>query len=374
MAAEKNEDMADNTKGSKKKNTEILDKLGQKIYDQISKGENPYFDLPTRGLSNVTYSEEKRILMMGSGLSRRYFLNVGHVRKFVQTVAMAALSKELIQSDKHTSLRSAFYQVRRTIPGTKIDIVDDQTETNKAIEDLELITDLTREQLHINANKAGAVAGEVVVEDRGDVIDWSKMGSGGWAIPSNVEDLIFKKIDAKFVIYMEKQTIWDRLNEDKAWKKLNCIIIASQGQATRGIRRLLQRLNKEHNLPVYILTDGDIWGVYIYSTIKFGSITLASASDKLALPEAKFMGLTMDDIERYGLKRHLIKFKDVDISRLNQIKNYEWFKKSKQWMEELSKMEKLGAKVELDAFTAKGLSFMTEHYLPEKLKEKNFLD
>ena len=43
-------------------------------------------------------------------------------------------------------------------------------------------------------------------------------------------------------------------------------------------------------------------------------------------------------------------------------------------MEELGKMEKLGAKVELDAFTAKGLSFMTETYLPEKLRDKDFLD
>ena len=366
--------MTEGSKSAKKQNIDALNKLGQDIYGEIVKGENPYFDLPTRGLSNVKYSEEKGILVMGGGLSRRYFLNVGHVRKFIQTVAMAALSKELIQSDKHTSLRSAFYQVRRTIPGTKIDVVDDQTETNKAIEDLELITDLTREQLHINANKNGAVAGDVIIEDRGDVIDWSKMGSGGWAIPSNVEDLVFRKVGAKFVIYMEKATIWDRMNEDKTWKKLNCIIIASQGQATRGIRRLLQRISREHKLPVYILTDGDIWGIYIYSAIKFGSIALAHASDKLALPEAKFMGLTMDDIDKYGLRRHLIKFKDVDIARLGQIKNYEWFKKSKEWMEELGKMEKLGAKVELDAFTAKGLSFMTEHYLPEKLKEGKFLD
>ena len=233
---------------------------------------------------------------------------------------------------------------------------------------------LTREQLHITANKNGAVAGDVVIEDRGDTIDWSKMGSGGWAIPSTTEDITFKKVNAKFVLYMEKAAIWDRLNEDKAWKKLNCIIIASQGQATRGIRRLLQRLNKEQKLPVYVLTDADIWGIYIYSAIKFGSIALAGASDKLALPDAKFMGLRIDDIEKYGLKRHLIKVKEIDINRLNQIKNYEWFKGSKEWMEELAKMEKLGAKVELNAFAAKDLSFMTEHYLPDKLKEGKFLD
>jgi DNA topoisomerase-6 subunit A len=82
----------------------------------------------------------------------------------------------------------------------------------------------------------------------------------------------------------------------------------------------------------------------------------------------------MEDIDKYGLRRHLIKFKDVDIARIKQIKNYDWFKNNKKWMEELNTMEKLGAKVELDAFTAKGLSFMTETYLPEKLKDKNFLD
>lgn len=365
--------MAETSK-NRKDRIDTLTNLGNNLYKQISKGENPYITVPIRGLSNVKYSEEKRILTLGSGVSRRYFLNVGHVRKFVQTVAVASLSKNLIDSDKHTSLRDVFYQLRRTIPGTKIDVVDDQTETDKAIEDLELVTDLTREQLHITANRAGAVAGDVVIEDRGDTIDWSKMGSGGWAIPSTTEDIDFKSVKAKFVIYMEKQAIWDRLNEDKTWKKLNCVIIASQGQATRGIRRLLQRLYYEQKLPVYVLTDFDPWGFYIYSAIKFGSIALAHASEKLALPEAKFMGLLAEDIEKYDLKRHLIKFKDVDANRLKQIKGYDWFKDNKAWMEEFNRMEKLGAKVELNAFTAKGLSFMSEHYLPDKLKEKDFLD
>ncbi len=359
---------------SKKKRLEILESVGKDVYQHIEKMENPYLTITTRGLSNVKYDKESRTIKLGESVSKRYFLNTGHVRKFTQTLAVAALSKNLIENDKHTSLRSAFYQIRRTIPGTKIDIVDDQTETNKSIEDLELISDLTREQLNISANKNGAVAGEVIIEDRGDTIDWSKLGSGGWAIPSNVEDIIFKKVDAKFVLYFEKSTMFERANEDKAWKKLHCVIISSQGQATRGIRRLLQRLSREHNLPVYVLTDADIWGVYIYSAIKFGSITLAHVSDKLALPEAKFMGLTVEDIEKYDLKRHLIKFKDVDIDRMKQIRNYDWFKNSKEWMAELDKMEKLGAKVELDAFTAKGLSFITEKYLPEKLKEGKFLD
>lgn len=363
-----------NSSGGKKKRADVLVNLGNGIYKQIEKGENPSLTLPVRGLSNVKYSKESGMITMGSSVANRYFLNVGHVRKFIQTVSVASISKVLIDSDKHTSLRDVFYQMRRTIPGTNIDVVDEQTETDKAIEDLEVITDLTREQLHITANQAGQVAGDVTIEDRGDTIDWSKMGSGGWAIPSTTEDIEFKNVNAKFVIYMEKQAVWSRLNEDKTWRKLNCIIIASQGQATRGIRRLLQRLYHEQHLPVYVLCDFDPWGFYIYSAIKFGSIALAHVSEKLALPEARYMGLMADDIERYGLKRHLIKFKDVDVSRLQQIKKYDWFKNNKDWGEEFLKMEKLGAKVELNAFTAKDLSFISEHYLVDKMKEKKFLD
>ena len=54
---------------------------------------------------------------------------------------------------------------------------------------------------------------------------------------------------------MEKAAEWERLHEDKLWEKLNCIIMSSQGQATRGVRRLLQRLNKEHKLPIMMFEE-----------------------------------------------------------------------------------------------------------------------
>ncbi|MBI4141604.1 DNA topoisomerase IV subunit A, partial [Candidatus Woesearchaeota archaeon] len=300
--------------------------IGRKVADDISKSKNPEIDVPVRALSNVVYDKTSKTLQLGDKSAKRLFFNVAHVKKFVQTIEVAKLSKELLDEQKHASLRDVFYMAKRTIPSTNINIVDEQTETDKAIEDTELITGFSREQLHINANKMGSVAGNVVVEDRGDSIDWSKMGSGGWSIPSNVEAIKFKKVNAKFVVYMEKAAVWERLHEDKVWEKLNCIIMSSQGQTTRGIRRLLQRLNSEHSLPIYVLADFDPWGFYIYSVLKFGSINLAHMADSLALPSAKFLGITADDIEKYGLKKHLIKFKDVDFSRLKQISNYEWFK------------------------------------------------
>ncbi|MEM2419255.1 MAG: hypothetical protein QXQ45_03480, partial [Candidatus Hadarchaeales archaeon] len=231
-----------------------LRQLGQSILQEIERGENPSLEVPIRSLSNVKYNPETRMLELGEEKAKRYFFNIAHVRKFVQTMGVAALSKELREANKHLSLREAFYTMKRTLPGSDINLVDDQTESNLAIEDLELITGFSREMLHFNANKMGSVAGEVVIEDKGDVVDWSKLGSGGWSIPSNVEEIIFRKVKAKFVIYMEKAAEWERLHEDRVWEKLNCVIVCSQGQATRGVRRLLQRLHLEHGLPIYVLT------------------------------------------------------------------------------------------------------------------------
>ncbi len=295
-----------------------LRKLGSDLVEQIEKKQNPTIDIPIRSLSNVNFNKETMRIEIGDAVAKRYFFNIAHVRKFTQTVEVAALSKDLLDVNKHLSLREAYYRMKRTLPNSNINIVDEQEESNQAIEDLELVANSSREQLHINANKMGSVAGNVAIEDKGDLVDWSKLGSGGWAIPSNVENIKFKKVKTKFIIYMEKAAEWERLHEDRVWEKLNCLIMSSQGQATRGVRRLLQRLHLEHKLPVYVLVDGDPWGIYIYSVLKFGSIGLAHISESLAIPGCKMLGLTADDVVNYDLKRHLIKFEDVDMRRLEQ--------------------------------------------------------
>lgn len=349
--------------------------LGSLVIDTLNANQSPYLDIPMRTLSNVEFDKENLKIVMKDKKSRRNFLNIAHTRKFTQTLSAAAvIYKELLKTGKTTSLRDLFYMLKRTIPGTRINLVDEQIESDNAVEDLELLLDVLRENLHVNAKKKGSVAGNVVIRDGDDIIAWNKMGSGGWAVPSNVENIEFKDVDAEFVLFMEKDAVWNRLNEDKFWKKYNCIIIESGGQATRGVRRLIRRLNKEFSLPVYMLVDFDPWGIYIYSVIKYGSIGLSHLSDMLSTPECKFLGLNGKDIDKYGLRKHLIKLNDVDLQRLNEIKNYVWFKDKKEWKEQFDIMKKLGAKAEIEALSARGISFITEKYLPEKIANKDFLD
>ena len=349
-----------------------LEELGKKILKDIEKGENPSIEIPIRALSNVVYDEKTGMLTLGKKSAKRYLFHVAHAKKFMQTLLVASFCKELITQNLHTSLRDLFYALKRTLPNSNENTFDEQRESDPIIVDLEVALDVLREQLHLNADVRGRVVGDVIIRDRGDRIDWSKLGSGGWAIPSNVEDIEFKKVNAKFVLVIEKNAAFERLHEDKFWKKHKCILLTTQGQAARGARRLIQRLATEFNLPVYVFTDADSYGWYIYSVIKYGSMSLAHVSDRLGTPTARFIGLTISDVDKFKLHNFTIKAKEVDIKRAKEMLKYPWFKHP-AWQRELKLMIRRKIKAELEALSGRGLKFVTETYLPEKIKNQDFL-
>lgn len=356
------------------KTSEELVKLGKKVLGDINRKENPNIEIPIRALSNVIFDKKSGQLTLGNKTAKRYFFNVAHAKKFMQTLLVAAFCKELTDQKIHASIRDMFYNLKRTLPDSDENTFDFQNESDPIVVDLEVALDVLREQLHLTTDRKGIVAGNVVIQDRGDLIDWSKLGSGGWSIPSTVEEVELKKVDAEFVLIVEKNAGFERLHEDKFWQKHKCILIGTGGQPSRGTRLLIQRLNQEHKLPVYVMTDADSYGWYIYSVIKSGSISLAHVSDRIATPEAKFIGLSISDIYNYDLKKATIKAKEIDIARAKELLNYEWFKKNPKWQKEINLMIEKGIKAEIEALSNRGLKFMSEVYLPEKLKKKEFLD
>ncbi|MBI4171095.1 MAG: DNA topoisomerase IV subunit A [Candidatus Aenigmarchaeota archaeon] len=351
-----------------------LEKLGLKVAAEIDKKENPNIEIPIRALSNVIFDKKLGQLTLGDKTAKRYFFNVAHSKKFMQSLLVAAFAKSLRDENIHASIRDMYYNLKRTIGDSNENTFDAQVDSDPIIVDIEVALDVLREQLHLTTDRKGIVAGNVIIQDRGDSIDWSKLGSGGWSIPSTVEEIDFKKVDAKFVLVCEKNAGFERLHEDKFWQKHKCILIGTGGQPSRGTRLLIQRLNSEFNLPVYVFCDADSYGFYIYSVIKSGSISLAHVSDRIATPEAKFIGLTISDIFKYDLKKATIKAREVDIKRAKELLNYEWFAKNPKWQKEINLMIEKGIKAEIEALSHQGLRFMGETYLPDKLKNKDFLD
>jgi DNA topoisomerase VI subunit A len=276
-------------------------------------------------------------------------------------------------------LRGMFYMLKHTIEGSKENTFDDQNECDTIIEDVEVLLNSIREELHLYAENRGAMVGHITLVDKGDTIDCRRMGSGGYAIPSIVEpeviELDKKKCDAKFILHVEKGTVWQRFNEDRFWEKHNCILTHGSGQPPRGVRRMLHRLHTELDLPLYCILDNDPWGYYIYSVIKQGSINLAFESQRMAIPDAKYLGLRSIDFDRYELSDSVkIALSDTDRKRAKQVAKYPWFEKKPPWQREIKKMLDNDFKLEVESLISKDISYVTEVYVPERLEAQDWLD
>ncbi len=346
------------------------------VIEAAQRRKDPTLAIPIRSLANVIFNERKGLIEMGKRKQARSFFNVGMAKKFMQTVLVADALSELQRSDLTTSLREIYYRTKHTIKDSHENTFDTQDESDPVIEDLEVTLAALREELHVRAENGGSVVGPLVLVDDGDRVDCARLGKGGYSVPSIVEPeyLQIKKCTADFVLLVEKGTQWNRLSEDKFWRKYNCVLLTGNGQPPRGVRRLARRLHEEKRLPVYVLVDNDPWGYYIYSVIKQGSINLAFESQRMAIPKAKFIGLSSADPETYGLPRNVgIKLNEKDITRARELLNYQWFQKT-GWQQEIKRMLSSGLKYELDALANKDFQYLTKKYLPRKLKEKDWLD
>ncbi|MEI7862630.1 MAG: DNA topoisomerase IV subunit A [Planctomycetota bacterium] len=355
----------------------LIVELADKVVVAAEKRRDPHLNIPTRSLSNVRFNKSQKIIEMGSQTNCRQLFNLSQAKSYMQTLLVATGCKALIEQQKSTSIRGLYYLLKHTIEGTREETFATQEECDPIIEDLEVTLQTLREELRVYASNRGGMVGPITLIDDGDEIDCARMGSGGYSIPSIVEANVIqiKSCDAKFILHVEKDTVWRRFNEDKFWRKHNCLLTHGGGQPPRGVRRMLHRLHNELKLPVYCLLDNDPWGYYIYSVLKQGSINLAYESKRMAIPEARFLGLRSRDYERCKLSPSVqITLNDTDIKRAKQIAAYPWFADKKAWQKEIGAMLSNGFKLEVESLISQGLSYVTEVYTPERIAEADWLD
>jgi len=183
-----------------------------------------------------------------------------------------------------------------------------------------------------------------------------------------------------------------------------------------------------------VFHNSDPYGFYIYSVFKIGSITLSYESERLATPRAKFIGVMMTDVfgdsvfknilkekeskklldsiakgvEKLRSKKpylseeerrnYIIKAKIRDLERAVELigysvveaclddpdlksklkkkeglTGYPWFQ-TPEWVRELCIFFKTLSKLEIEAMASKGLKFLADQYIPEKISTGDWID
>jgi DNA topoisomerase-6 subunit A len=313
----------------------LIRNAAEDVHKDILKQAKPDLAFPVRSLKNVSYSTKKGYFEIGKQKKVRT-LSVNTVKSFAQTLRMMGLSKELVETNDFATKRDAYYQSKNWEEAR----FDEQSESDTVMDDIEALFSLrgtSREQLRfIPDEHGGAVAGRLVVidpdRDTGEIerIDCTRFGSGAYSIPSSVEHLSFET-NAKFILAIETGGIFQRLQSHRFWQTSNCILVSLAGVPTRATRRFIRKLSDECRIPVYAFVDCDPYGISnIYRTLKVGSGNAAHISQFFCVPQARFLGVTPQDIIDYELPTHPLQ--DVDIKRAKDaLKNDPFFKTHKPW-------------------------------------------
>jgi meiotic recombination protein SPO11 len=178
------------------------------------------------------------------------------------------------------------------------------------------------------ASERGTIIGRVAWVEKGRVVDCRQEGSSGRLISANLAgiehirhtlgppslsaDIPGQKLtaplgcdirsDARFIIVVEKDAVFQRLSEDRIYDNLPSILITASASFPRlplhtsptqsvppsplssrhmpggypdlATRALLKRLHEELRLPIVGLFDWNPGGIGVYITYRYGSRTM----------------------------------------------------------------------------------------------------
>jgi DNA topoisomerase-6 subunit A len=343
-----------------------LQNFGTSVYNQLVQGQFPTINMPSRGTENITYDPKLRQFILGEKSVGRSTRNIRHIKPFTQLAWAAMFSKELTSQRKTSTLRDVYYSAQAYEM-----TFQDQSESDNIITDLETLTGFAREDFNIFPEERSAIFGNIVIGYtvpgyEGKTMDLTSHPDGvliGPALTSS--EFISTKADK--VIAIEKGALFTRFIEENVHNKHNAILISCTGQAPRQTRSIIRRLHDELDLPVYILTDGDPWGMHIAQVIISGSANAAHLRD-LNTPDAMWSGVWASDILEYKLPTDPLS--EIDIKRLYELQKDPRYQNDPLWAREIKLFLKMKRKAEQEAFARYGLTYIVDEYLPTKLEQK----
>jgi len=354
-----------------KKGKEIREKLediGKKIIADVTKKNVPNLQVPARVTNNIVFDPKYLCYVLGDKTVTRSAGNVRHVKPLAQMLKVASFCKELVGGTKHETKRGLYYISESW--GEKLKF-DEQQESDNLIEDIEALIEKPREDVHIIPNPGGSVYGDLTLRFKNPAGKMMQINclqtADGQTIGPRMCEAEIAKCNADKIIAIETAGMYNRLMEENAHKKFNAILVSLEGQATRATRRLIKRISEIKKLPVFIFTDGDPWGLHIAMVIMAGSAKSAHVNKMLATPSATWIGVTASDIKKYKLRAD--KLREVDFTRIKELRKDPRYKKDKRLQDELKTWEEIKKKAEQQALLKYGLRYVVDNYLPAKFKE-----
>jgi len=345
---------------------EELHALVRQLLEDVELGRPPSLAIPQRGGGNIIYDEENDLLLLGEKTTVRSLGSLRTAKDVARLVRVLEIVHELLEKDIHATKREVFYN--------DVKLFEEQRFSDEAIDDLAPLLGTNRESTHIVASAKGTVIGRLTIRDSGDLIDLTKLGTGGWSITPFLDRVEIVESDAEFLLIVEKDAAMLRLSEARWWERHPCILLTARGSPDIASRMFARRLTKELGLPAFTLVDADPYGHYIHSVYLRGSKRLSYESPFLATPQLRLLGVLSRDLDAYQVPKECrLRMTPQDIKRAKAILKEPFVARNRRWVADIKLMLKRKEKAEIQALAAHGFEFLSETYLPTKLETGDWI-
>ncbi|KAJ8033654.1 Meiotic recombination protein SPO11 [Holothuria leucospilota] len=291
--------------------------------------------------------------------------------KFALTMKTLAACYKLVETNTFCTKRDLYYSDPQTY--------SNQGTLDSIIDNISCMLKVPRNSLHVIATSKGCIAGNLTYKEKdGRIIDCS-LTKSGTLISSHVEDIksileIFIMYDitseAKFILVVEKDATFQKLLDEELPQKLYpCIIVTGKGYPDVHTRLMVRLLWDSLHIPVLGLVDADPHGLEILCVYKFGSKAMSHDSCHLTVPCIKWLGILPSDLKRLRVPDEaLLPLEHADLKKSKEIMSRPYWGNIPHWMKEMQVLLETGKKAEIQCLTAVSENFLTDVYLPSKIR------
>ena len=307
---------------------------------------------------------------------QRNFGNIAQSRSFTSICLVMSFIHQLLLYNRTTTTREVYYVF--------VTHFRNQRECDGVILDVAKILGVSRRSLGLSASPKGWFCGCLEITRKGTLpsgkdvsgtIDgtalssiqglpitreWTERDESG-CTEDGVEITITAKDDAKVILVIEKEGVYNRLSEDRIFDRFPCILVTGKGFPDLATRALVSTLHKELELPVIGLCDCNPFGISVLALYHYAGDRMGVDGRMRYSVPIQWAGLRPSDVAR--LKDDLPetvfqKLTDLDNKRIASLLDPNHAFLSEEDEDEVRDLEDSGYKVELEALYWLGPDYM----------------
>ncbi|CAO1378646.1 unnamed protein product [Diamesa serratosioi] len=297
-------------------------------------------------LSQREVNQKFKTISLTNMKSERHFTVVIHI--------LCEIYKLLSQNSTCTK-RELYYR--------DVELLKNMSTVERALNDISMFLNVQQWEMGVLSSSKGLIAGNLKIINSNNVLDFS---SAPGSVPHNPSEIIRFETNANYVLVVEKDTVFQRLVNDKVFQKIDAtiILITAKGYPDINTRLLLKKMIMMLQIPIYILVDADPHGIEIMCTYKYGSLAMSHNSENLAVPSMVWLGILPSEIDSLDITT-------IPMSKRDEKKATDMMKRpymNSRLQSELQILLNRNVKAEIEGIYHFSINYLINEYIPNKIR------